>query len=66
MSYSDIKAVTAYANNNMKLCPAAKEVGIDYRTMSLRLDQIYRKTQLDPKCFRDLAEMVEAIEEETR
>lgn len=50
----------------MKLCPAAKQAGIDYRTLSLRLDSIYRKTQLDPKRFYDLTKLVAVIEEETR
>ena len=63
MNYKDVTAVVAYANNDMRLTSAALEAKVDYRTLSLRLDNVYRKTGLDPKRFRDLVKLVNAIEE---
>lgn len=63
MNYKDVTAVIAFANNDMRLTSAALEAKVDYRTLSLRLDNVYRKTGLDPKRFRDLVKLVKAIEE---
>ena len=57
-------AITSYANNNMRLVAAAKEAGIDHRTLSLRLDGVYRSTKLDPKNFFDLGKLVDYIQRE--
>lgn len=66
LTFKDVQAVLAYAHQNMKVVLAAKELHIDYRTLSLRLDAVYRKTALDPKKFRDLIVLVNAIEDEAR
>lgn len=58
----DAQTILAYANNNMKLGKAADELMIDYRTLSSRLDFIYKRTKLNPRKFRDLAKLVEILE----
>lgn len=63
MNYKDVQAVLAFANNDMRLTSAAQDAKVDYRTLSLRLDNVYRKTGIDPKSFRGLVKLVNAIEE---
>lgn len=59
----DAQTIMAYANANMKLGKAADELMIDYRTLASRLDFIYKRTKLNPRRFRDLAELVRIIDE---
>lgn len=63
LTHNDVVAVTSYANADMRLVKGAELAGVDYRTLSVRLDGVYRKTKLDPKNFRDLTQLIHMIEE---
>ena len=50
-------AIMALAENNMKMTPAAQSLGLCYSTFWNRIEGIREKTRLDPRRFRDLAEL---------
>lgn len=56
--------VLSYADNDMVLMSTSYDVGIDYRTVSNKLDIIYKKSKLNPKRFHDLVKLVQMLEAE--
>ena len=59
----DLKIVQAFANNNMKINPTAKEVNYTDGTITYHLNKVKRLTGLDPKKFWDLVKLCETMKE---
>lgn len=59
----DVVTILAFADANMRMKPAADSLGVHIETMSRRLDSIYKRSKLNPKCFRDLMLLVKMIED---
>ena len=61
LTQKDIVTILAYANGNMKLTKAAEELHTTYKTVSSRLNYIYKRTGLNPWKFRDLVVLVDIV-----
>ena len=62
LSDDDRKILTAYADAGMKPRTASKVVHYCECVVHRKLTNIYRKTGIDPRAFRELAILIDAIE----
>lgn len=62
LSDDDRKILTAYADSGMKPRTASKVVHYCECVVHRKLTNIYRKTGIDPRAFRELAVLINAIE----
>lgn len=55
------EVILAYAECGMRVCPAARRVYCDHRTVSYHLDKIKAITGYDPRNFYELYKLVEMV-----
>lgn len=63
LNADDKRMLWAFADEAMRVCPAARATYFNYRTFEYRLDSIYKKTGLNPRNFYDLISFIEILEE---
>lgn len=57
------RVIALYAKNNMRICETAKDAFYHKRTVHAKLNDVQRKTDLNPRVFYDLVLLVFAISE---
>ncbi len=61
---ADKEIVLAFAENNMDTSKTARSSVYHRNTIKYHLEQIQKKTKLDPRRFYDLVELVSAIKKD--
>lgn len=61
LTFEEKLFIKSYADNNMRLCPAARVSYCNYQTLDFRLSQIYKRTKLNPRNFYDLVKLMKII-----
>ena len=62
LSKDDVRVIIAFANSDMNLMKAARESFFSRGAAIWHLEKVYKRTRLNPRNFRDLAKLVEVIE----
>ena len=60
----DKRIILALADNGMKAKAAARQLNMHYNIVYRHMDDIYMQTDLDPRDFYDLQELVRMVEGE--
>ena len=55
--------VVAYADNNMNIAETAKALNYHRNSIAYHLDQIHKRTGINPKNFYDLVRLIDHIRE---
>lgn len=57
----EVRLIVAYANNGMRLSPAARDSFYNWRSAQYHLERIYKNTRLNPRDFFDLVKLMKVI-----
>lgn len=63
LSERQCQIVEAMADHNMNAAVVARELNFHRNNVVYHIEQVKKKTGLDPRCFYDLVELLEAIHE---